>query len=1176
MLAVSWLISFNAYAVDYVLPADIGNGPFANCSGSGPYTCAGNVEIQFPDTVTLTAPVTLNVTAEFKVDDFAGPVNAADIYTMTITANRGHIDGDEIVNINLTTSGDIIVHKSATVVGDLESTGGDIDIDDNSTVDGVCDPDHPQCNGGGGGPGPGLTCTTTIVDAGVEFRAISGSSDVNIFAVGKDGSIYHYEITPPATTPTWNLDYDAGFELREIEVISTGEAWAVGKGGNVLEYNGGVWSELLPKPTGEELRGVWAASNSEVWVVGKGQVHRWDGVWIDEAPVPGLGKGELRSAWGDLNYFYAAEKDGDLYRHSRPAVSGAWEDPRITACNDGEFEVERIWGSGTGDIYLAGKSKGKGKGKGKGGATIFRYDEGDGMCYPEFSTNSADKFNGIDGNGSTVYAVGKDGLIVENTSGSWVETIEGADEFKDVWVSNTNTAYYAGKNGSITVCTDNSAAAIVDYFVITPTYSPTASTCLANAITIEARNSDDDPVVDYTNLINISVQTRNHGNWSEIGPPSGRLDPDPDTDDNGAVTYTFSLLDSSSVTLNLTNTHAGTVFIRINDPAESVTTDSGNITFSENVLVVTEDDALQIAGKPKPMKITMVTDDTASSGSCGRDPNYNSASQDLEVDIIRSVDDPGGNAPLIGVLDLPNTVSFDFSGTQPGEIAGEASFNLLTNDVGKYRLDVIDETSNHSGLDIITGTSPELTMRPFGIAVTSITGLMLNTNNDTPTGDVFALAGTDFSAIVEAVLWDTNDDPDGDGVINVGRVFADNLPALKAPSYAWNTTLRVPLIPAGFTPTSGVGGVQGNLYNGALLLADFTTGTASPTNLQYDEVGSFTLQSTATNYLNTLGADFDGDDIIVGRFIPASFALIEVEPGMLAGSCPMFAYIGEPMGYDVLQPAFLVRPLDGRATPNVTSNYIDDWAKLDDGSVTFTHPTADLSQDGSDAATKMAISFSHQDPMNRFDIVDNTDGTYIYRFRDDEYIYDKDPNSEIPNFDSDIELDITDLTDTDMVTNSANLVLNPTFIDMRFGRVRMSNVHGSELTSLLMPMVVEYLDSVTGRYIVNNLDNMCTTIDDLTDLVISDNMIMGSSTPTIDNSPASMGIFNLTFSIPGAGNTGYIDVTPDLGATGADVSWLKYDWTLGAGVFNENPTGRATFGIYQGNDVNIYKSQTYQ
>jgi hypothetical protein len=1018
-------------------------------------------------------------------------------------------------------------------------------------------------------PVPGLTCTTTQIDpGGEEFKGISGNSDSNVIAVGINGSIYHYD----GTTWVKNI-FSAGIELRDVVVIASGEAWAVGNSGKVVQYDGTVWTTLLA-PTGQDLQGVWAISDTEVWVVGtQNSLYLWNGVsWTD---MSGAGQAnvdagqELRDAWGDSSYFYTVEEDGDLYRYTR--TGGPWN--KFNACNAlGDIDIEDIWGDGTGNIYLAGKDN-MGPGNGDNEGAVFLYNEATNSCSKIYTTTSKDQLDGISGNGGIVYAVGTKGLVAENTTGSWAESTQGKDDFKDVWVSNTNTAYYAGEIGSITVCNNNSGTAVVDHFVITPTFSPTASTCLANAITIEARNADDDPAVDYVNLVNITVQSRNHGNWSKDITASGVLNPDPDTDDNGAVTYTFSLLDSSSVVLNLTNTHAETVFVRVNDPAESVTTDSGNITFSENTLVVTEDDALQIAGKPKPMKITMVTDDTAGSGSCGRDPNYNSANQDLEVDIIRSVpDDPGGSAPLISGLVLPDTISFDFSGTQPGELAGQASFNLLSTDVGKYRLDVLDQTSNHSNLNIITGSSPELTMRPFGIAVTNITGLIANPGNTTSAGAVFALAGTDFSATVEAVLWDSNDDTNNDGVLDTG-VYWDNQ---KAPGYAWATTLGVPSPAMGFTPTVGLNGVQGSFINGALIGGDFTTGTASPTNLQYDEVGSFTLQSSATGYLGTIGADFVGDDIIVGRFRPASFALTSTVNGMFANSCTPpglspYTYIGESFTYDVIHPAFVVTAMNGLAASTPTTNYTGDWGKLNDDSVNFTQPAADLTQDGSDGSTKMAISYT-QDAA-KFTITDNTNGSFTFEFADDSYVYDKDSNSEIPDFDSDITLAVVDVTDLETVTYNTAFNLNPTFINLRFGRVRMSNAHGSEISVLAMPMLVEYLDS-PGLYTINIDDDGCTTIANA-NLGLSDNLSTpGSSTVTVTNPAAVAGNLGVSLTAPGAGITGYIDVTPDLNAS--TNSWLQYDWTFGAGTFTENPTGRATFGIYTGNDVNIYKSQTYQ
>jgi hypothetical protein len=80
------------------------------------------------------------------------------------------------------------------------------------------------------------------------------------------------------------------------------------------------------------------------------------------------------------------------------------------------------------------------------------------------------------------------------------------------------------------------------------------------------------------------------------------------------------------------------------------------------------------------------------------------------------------------------------------------------------------------------------------------------------------------------------------------------------------------------------------------------------------------------------------------------------------------------------------------------------------------------------------------------------------------------------------------------------------------------------------------------------------------------------------NSTASGGVFDVNFSSPGAGVDGDIRVTPLLGAAGAgaNLEWLQYDWNTDTSTFNENPTAKATFGIYKGNSHQIFSRQAFQ
>lgn len=245
---------------------------------------------------------------------------------------------------------------------------------------------------------------------------------------------------------------------------------------------------------------------------------------------------------------------------------------------------------------------------------------------------------------------------------------------------------------------------------------------------------------------------------------------------------------------------------------------------------------------------------------------------------------------------------------------------------------------------------------------------------------------------------------------------------------------------------------------------------------------------------------------------------------------------------------------------------------MSESSVALTEPTADSTQNGADGTTLMAISYTH----NPYNITETSGGIFNFEFGNDEFVYDRDANSEISEFNADIELTITAVIDLDGISTTAAFTLtpgplapDPDAMLLRFGRIKMSNVHGSELIDLAMPMFVEYLDS-SGSYVIN-IDDECTAVA-TANLVITDNLTTtGASTVTVTNPTSDQGNLGVILTAPGGGITGNIIVTPNLLGL---ADWLQYDWD-GDGSY-DNPSAMATFGIYSGEDVNIYIQQIYQ
>ena len=69
-------------------------------------------------------------------------------------------------------------------------------------------------------------------------------------------------------------------------------------------------------------------------------------------------------------------------------------------------------------------------------------------------------------------------------------------------------------------------------------------------------------------------------------------------------------------------------------------------------------------------------------------------------------------------------------------------------------------------------------------------------------------------------------------------------------------------------------------------------------------------------------------------------------------------------------------------------------------------------------------------------------------------------------------------------------------------------------------------------------------------------------------SPAA-GVGELSFSAPGVGGDGYADARMNLTA----LPWLRYNWD-DTGP-EDDPSGRATFGLYRGSPTHIYLRQRY-
>ena len=123
------------------------------------------------------------------------------------------------------------------------------------------------------------------------LAGIWGSSVADIFAVGSNGTVLHYDGSAWTEMESGTSEF-----LNNVWGSSGTDVFAVGFNGTILHYNGNNWSYMTSGIT-RNLMGVWGSSGTDVFAVGNlGTILYYDGnTWFDMRQDT---KDQLRSVWG--------------------------------------------------------------------------------------------------------------------------------------------------------------------------------------------------------------------------------------------------------------------------------------------------------------------------------------------------------------------------------------------------------------------------------------------------------------------------------------------------------------------------------------------------------------------------------------------------------------------------------------------------------------------------------------------------------------------------------------------------------------------------------------------------------------------------------------------------------------------------------------------------------------
>lgn len=747
----------------------------------------------------------------------------------------------------------------------------------------------------------------------------------------------------------------------------------------------------------------------------------------------------------------------------------------------------------------------------------------------------------------------------------------------------------------------------VDNYQIT--HPGTGITCASTPVTIEAYDADGNPVEpDAGTTVTLSSDLGG-GYWSALLSGSGSFSSGPDGTAGYAfpggetafqVSYDYTAIGSDpmsvtptaadgdgngSVANPLTISRAGFRFIDRN---------TGNATIP-----------FQIAGKPSDtgysaddigLQAVRENDDdpttcegvyadgataTVGLGAECHDPATCGGEQvTVNGTAIATSDDNGDSSSVSAYTDV--NLTFGPNSTAP------LSLNYM--DVGEidlYAAAQIERADGTDSGDVMTGSSNDFVWRPFGFHVDS---LALTADGDPvgPSGAVFKAAGEDFDVTVTAKAWEAGDDNNNDGHPDAGSDLENNAttPAFGTES---QQSVSVSLEPQVSAPAAGV---DGNLSNASLTA--FSNGTDQITT-NWSEVGYVDLVAEIdAAYLGTEIVRGRGRD--AGRFIPDRLEVDVVEAGSLATGCDIeFSYLRQDLAYAEL-PQIRITPVNtsGGHTQNYARFPGENWWRLP-----AIDPTYDDEAIPSVVAGDLLVDSGMADHTPETDHPENDsigDNNRLLLELTGELAYQFASGSapDVAPFDADFRMSI-DLKDLDDVQYNNPNDSSETYVheiafnesaEQRHGRLNIGNAHGSELLDLEGVIQTETYRGQTVGW-KREEDDVCTT-----GITLQSNVLDGGGSaclyesggannsgigcgadgasrnwaepPTVPNG----GDFNAWFRAPGSVGSHRVgaSVTPNE---------LQYDWDGDGTGHNEDPSGRITFGIYEGHQRRIDLRETW-
>lgn len=338
-------------------------------------------------------------------------------------------------------------------------------------------------------------CFHNPLPQGNNVNAIWGASSSDIWAVGDNGLLLHYD------GMVWSASGNVGdlttANLYGVFGTSSTDVWAAGDSGTLLHFDGKAWA-ASPQSTivsTQTLRGLWASAPNDYWAVGlNAAILHFDGSNWSVAAAPTGVTAPLYSVWGSgASDVFAVGANGVVihYKVTSPATTPAWvseaSNTTVTLYSVSGSGPNKVWAVGwrilgtyvsgatrydgttwTADtggnfglrratsVWVTPSGKAWASGYGNTGLAAATYNDGTSWNVTDFKTltYTSPSVNSSFGFGeSDIWAVGTNGIMFHYDGQTWTPARLAAgyntQGLESVWGTGPNEVWAVGYNGTI-------------------------------------------------------------------------------------------------------------------------------------------------------------------------------------------------------------------------------------------------------------------------------------------------------------------------------------------------------------------------------------------------------------------------------------------------------------------------------------------------------------------------------------------------------------------------------------------------------------------------------------------------------------------------------------------------------------------------------------------------------